>query len=111
MTEKQALNEIYQNLKAGEKYGYICYWDYYENKPYRYPHFRTVLVKDDFKPIFHYQQYGSSAIKANKVELTWLIEDIFQTSAIGFLKSHITESQAPMIFHGYNKLLEGGGNT
>lgn len=106
MTEKQALNEIFSNLQAGEKYGKISYWNYYGNHKMTYPYFSAVLYKT-IKGNFFYMHYGSSAIKPNKTELQWLLDTIFKCTATDFLKKHITETQAKNSIIGYEKLTEG----
>ena len=103
MTDKQALNEIYTNLKNGEKYGFFRYWNYYDDVKYRFPFFEEVLYQK-FSGNFGYSHYGSSAIKPTKEKLNWLIETIFETTPTGFLKTHITETQLKNCIIGLEKM-------
>ncbi len=64
------INIIYNNLMGGKRYGYVV-------KNVRFPYFQTVLCKHWCKPYFCWTHCGSSANKATKEELQWLIETIF----------------------------------
>ena len=74
--EKDILRDILRDVKAGYRYGKDYTWNYYENKPYRYPYF------------------GSSAIKATLRDLEWLITVIFKTTPSGFLRDYIRNDQS-----------------
>lgn len=37
----------------------------------------AAIWKDDLKNIYHYSNYGSSAIRSNQKELKWLLTNIF----------------------------------
>ena len=71
--EKAAFEKIYADLKAGYSYGFDFTWNHYNNKPMRYPFFDTVIFYDPIKNLFRWTHYGSSANKATKKELKWLI--------------------------------------
>lgn len=103
MTDKQALHEIYTNLKNGETYGYFVYWNYYDNKKFRFPYFNKTLYKTVYGN-FGFSHYGSSAVKPTKDNLKGLIESIFETTPTGFLKTHITETQLKNCIIGLEKM-------
>lgn len=85
-------------------HGYINYWNYYDNERIRFPYFDSVLYKTFYGNI-GYSHYGSSAIKATKADLEWLINTIFNTSATGFLKQYTTETQLKNYICGYEMLI------
>ena len=107
MTEKQALNEIFKNIKSGEVYGYIRFWDYYHNEKLRFPYFENVLFETFPCRNIGYCHFGSSATKETKENLAFVIHTIFNLSAIDFLKKYITETQARNAISGYEKLMVG----
>lgn len=90
MDNKTALNIIYNSLMKGTKYGKFSYWDYYNNKPLLYPGFDMVIYKDPVHNLFHWSHYGSSANKATKKDLKWIITTIFKTTPEKFLLEYIT---------------------
>lgn len=75
------IDTIYKNLMEGKKYGYVV-------KNVRYPYFHETLGKHWCEPFFCYSHYGSSAIKANKRELAWLIEVIFEMTPEEFIATY-----------------------
>lgn len=60
--EYAVLRNIMHDLKDGYVFGKDYTWDYYENKPYRYPFFGSALYLTPSKNI-GYTHYGSSATK------------------------------------------------
>ena len=106
MTANQsALNTIYTALLNGEEFGEFVYWDYYNNKPMRYPYFRTVLYKHDYKSLFCWSSFGSSANKATKKDVAWIIKEIFQLDPKTFVAKYMTKTE----FNRMKKaVLEGG---
>lgn len=92
------LKAIYNSLKNGEKYGKFVYWDYYNNKPMRYPYFHIALSKHDYKNLFLWENYGSSANKATLKDLNWIITEIFNTTPDKFILEYMTETQ-------YNRMM------
>lgn len=92
--EKAAFEKIYADLKAGYSYGFDFTWDHYNNKPMRYPFFDTVIFYDPIKNLFRWTHYGSSANKATKKELKWLISVIFKCSAVEFLEKYIRNDES-----------------
>ena len=93
MDNKTALNAIYRNLLNDVQYGKFSYWNYCDNKPLPYPYFNTVLYKHPYKNLFCWQNYGSSANKATKKDLTWIIKEIFRTTPEKFLLEYMTEQE------------------
>lgn len=89
-----AFEKIYADLKAGYSYGKDFTWDSYNNKPMRYPFFDTAIFYDPIKHLFCYSHFGSSAIKANKKELKWLLSVIFKCSAAEFLEKYIRNDES-----------------
>lgn len=80
------LEEIYKNLKNG-----LIYADYLSNV--RFPCFWYVLRYDRIKNLFCWRNAGSSANKATKKELAWIIETIFQTTPEEFKKKYCCVDQ------------------
>ena len=78
---KPAIDIIYQNLKNGQIYA-----DYLENV--RFPMFYAVLSYDSMKRLFRWRHFGSSANKATKKELEWIITEIFKTTPENFMVTH-----------------------
>lgn len=77
------LNTIYDNLMNGMKYGYVV-----KGKNIRYPYWHEVLGKHWCKPYFFWNNYGSSANRANKKELKFIIEVIFKMTPEEFVKKY-----------------------
>ena len=75
------LDAIYTNLKAGNIYA-----EYKSNV--RFPCYYSVLSYDKIKNLFHWTNYGSSANKATKPELQWIIETIFKMMPAEFIKTY-----------------------
>lgn len=75
------LDEIYNNLLKGRVYG--CQID-----NVRYPYFSVVLSYDSIHNLFHWHHYGSSANKATKEELAWIIEKIFDMTPERFAQTY-----------------------
>ena len=82
------LNEIFENLKKGYRYGrkidYVKY-PYFENNLY---FFKSTV---NGKELFGYEHFGQSAIAATRKNLKWLIETIFDQSAEQFILAHEKE--------------------
>lgn len=91
--KNEALNRIFDSLMAGEVYGSISRWrdDYPDPALAGREMFWAVLCKDRIKPLFCWRNYGSSANKATKKDLLWLIVEIFGTSPDGFERKYITK--------------------
>lgn len=88
-----ALNAIYNMLWNGAVFGHDrINWrnDYPEKEIAGKAMFTTVLYKDYFKPIFKWSCYGSSANKATKKDLNWLIRNIFKCTPCEFLNKYMT---------------------
>ena len=100
------LKKIYNLLKNGEQFGYFSYWNYYDNKPYNFPCFHTVLYKHGIKPIFCWCYYGSSANKATLEKLNWIIKTIFQTTPEKFLLQYKTKSEYERFKIAINQCIE-----
>ena len=77
----KTIDDIYNNLMEGKHYGYVV-------KNVRFPYFHTVLFKHWCKPYFFWNHAGSSANKANKEELAWLIENIFRMTTEEFINKY-----------------------
>ena len=77
----KAIDIIYKNLMEGKYYGYVV-------KNVRFPYFHSVLNKHPFKSFFCWSNYGSSANKANKKELAWIIETIFKMTPEEFINKY-----------------------
>ena len=75
------IDEIYNNLMDGNQYGYVL-------KNVRFQVFNTVLCKHYCKPFFCWSHYGSSANKATKKELLWIIEVIFKMTPEDFINAY-----------------------
>ena len=88
--EKQAFNFIWNAIQAGDSFGKFVYWDNYRGKPYYYPMFDDVLwIGEGYRGVYIYwRNFGSSASKNNKTDLRWIIEHIFKTTAVDFLKTY-----------------------
>lgn len=80
MRYSEALNRIYNNLKAGK--GYYTYIEYV-----RYPYYHCNLFYNG--KYFCWNHAGSSANAATKRELLWIIETIFGTTPEIFEKQYI----------------------
>ena len=93
--EKDILRDILRDVKAGYRYGKDYTWNYYENKPYRYPYFGSALYLTPSGNI-GYEHFGSSAIKATLRDLEWLITVIFKTTPSGFLRDYIRNDQSQL---------------
>lgn len=75
------LDTIYNNLMQGKQYGYVL-------RNVRFPVFTTVLFHHWCKPYFCWTHYGSSANKATREELAWIIETIFQMTPEEFAATY-----------------------
>ena len=76
-----AFEEIFQNLKEGKRYA-----EFLSNV--RFPCHYTVLFFDKSKKLFCWRNYGSSANKATKAELRWILKVIFKLSPEEFIKKY-----------------------
>lgn len=106
MTEKQALSIIFDKLQAGEQFGSFEYFNFYDHCKLRYPYFHAVLYKT-FNGFIGWNLAGSSAIKNSKKELIWLLDKIFNMTAIEFLETYITEKHLKKVISGYEYLTGG----
>lgn len=90
----KALNRIYSNLQNGETYGHIAYYrqDYPEKDLAGKEYFSFNLGKHYCKPLFCWTHYGSSANKATKKDLLWIITQIFGLTPEQFEQSYITRT-------------------
>ena len=77
----KAIDKIYSNLKNG-----MIYASYMDNV--RFPGYWYVLSYDRIKNLFHYRNYGSSAIKATKKDLVWLLDTIFEMEPETFIEKY-----------------------
>lgn len=76
------LNEIYKNLKAGMVYGYMV-------RNVKWPYFHEALYQGTInKNLFCWHHYGSSANKATKDDLDWIIRVIFKTTPEEFVDKY-----------------------
>ena len=85
--KKSYLDEIYDNLKSGYRYGKV-------RKDMRYPYFENNLYHFESrngKELFGWNHFGSSAEKATKKDLKWILETIFGQSAKEFIQAHDKE--------------------
>lgn len=77
--EQKALDRIYSRLNSGKVYG-----EYLTNV--RFPCFYPCLSCDgDF---IHWRHFGTSANRNSRKELAWILEVIFQMSAVDFEKRY-----------------------
>ena len=74
----KAIDIIFDNLKSGKVYA-----TYY--KDVRFPCYYYNIIFDRAKNLFFYNHYGSSAVKATKERLSWLINVIFDCSPEEFI--------------------------
>lgn len=81
MNNKQALDTIYSNLKNGMIY---AYW--LDNV--KFPMYYYVICYDGIKKLFYWRNYGSSANKATKKDLLWIITVIFKMCPVDFIKKY-----------------------
>lgn len=87
MTNKEALDNIYNKLQDGYEYGYMI-----ENV--RYPYFRTAIEVHDSnyytadKKYIAWTHAGSSANLNTKKDLSWVIKTIFGLTPIEFLSRY-----------------------
>ena len=75
---------IYKNLMNGMTYGYVI-------KNVRFPYFHNALYKGRSiatKKFFIWNNYGSSANKATKKDLKWIIEVIFKMTPEEFINHY-----------------------
>lgn len=94
--EQKALDIIYNNLMNGCIYGNDrLQWrdDFPEKEIAGKAMFTTNLFKHYCKPVFCWQYYGSSANKANKTELKWIIKNIFDCTPCEFLQKYMTKEE------------------
>lgn len=93
--KNEALNRIFENLNGGAVYGHDrLSWrcDYPEKNLAGKPMFTTALYKHYCKPIFCWCYYGSSANKATKKDLLWIISCIFDMTPEQFEKQYMTRT-------------------
>lgn len=76
-----ALDEIFNNLKAGKYYA-----EFLSNV--RFPCHYTVLRFEKSKKLFCWTHYGSNANDATKAELRWILKVIFKMSPEDFIKKY-----------------------
>lgn len=91
----EALIRIFDNLQNGAVYGHDrLSWrcDYPEKNLAGKPMFTTALYKHYCKPIFCWTNYGSSANKATKKDLLWIISCIFDMTPEQFEQKYITRT-------------------
>lgn len=81
MDNKQALDMIYSNLKNG-----MIYASWLDNV--RYPTYYYVVSYDMVKKLFCWRNYGSSANKATKKDLLWIITVIFKMCPVDFIEKY-----------------------
>lgn len=81
MNNKQALDTIYRNLKNG-----MIYASWLDGV--RYPMYYYVICYDRVKKLFCWRNYGSSANKATKKDLLWIITVIFKMCPVDFIEKY-----------------------
>ena len=86
--ERAALHNIFDNIKAGKRYGKDC-------TNVQYPYFHAVLYKQN--GFIGYNHYGSSAVKPTIAELLWVIEVIFEMTVTEFLAEYILEENSVIV--------------
>lgn len=99
MNNTEALNIIYKHLKLGRRFG-----KWIPNV--RYPYFNVNLVMSPDEKYWRWQNYGSSANRANKKELKWVIETIFKMKPIEFLEEYQCRDELNRLVWKYD--FEGG---
>lgn len=87
--EKIALENLYNDLKSGERYGE-------ELHNVRFPCWWWVLSYDPVKRLFRWRHYGQSANRATMEDLKWIISEIFGTTALEFTKTYIKQSASAL---------------
>ena len=87
----KALNEIYNNLKNGRYYGHCFYNPDLRFTDYGYS-FYFHIGYNPITRVFCYSNYGSSAIKATKKQLNWLIRHIFRVDPFTFTKKYVLDN-------------------
>ena len=75
----KAIDVIYKNLMENKYYGYVV-------TNVRFPYFHLSLYKG--KKFFYWNHYGSSANKATKKNLKWIIEVIFKMTPEEFINHY-----------------------
>ena len=73
------LSIIFKNLKSGCIYGRV--------EKYRFYSFSHALSYDKVTNLFRWTYYGSSANKATKAQLAWIIKNIFGMTYSEFIKT------------------------
>lgn len=94
--ETIALNQIYYNLLSGQRYGKDIFKFANGDGP-RFPYFSEAIsygTDRDGTKIFRWTHYGSSANRATKTELKWIIKTIFKMTAEQFQAEYITHDQS-----------------
>lgn len=85
MKYSKELNEIYESINNGIKYG-----EDLENV--RFPIFWEVLSANKY--YIFWRNYGSSANKNTKKNLLWIITNIFNTTPEQFINDYITSDKS-----------------
>lgn len=75
----EILNEMFNNLKKGGTYGHMV-------TNVRYPYFHENIWNNG--KFFCWNHYGSSANRATKEELEWLITTIFKCEPEEFVQKY-----------------------
>ena len=91
MTQREALNTIHAALMRGEIFGTVHHLRADHPDGPR-PYFSPALYKIPLKPFIGWTHYGSSANKATKKEIDWIIRQIFDTTPTAFLDRYTTRS-------------------
>lgn len=102
------LERLFSELQAGEKFGKVSYWDYYNNRPYMYMTFNCALEKHYCKNLLLWSAYGSSANKNTLKDLEWILENIFHKTAAEFLKEYTTRTEYDRMRACINSMIERG---
>lgn len=94
MKYSDALNRIHHNLMNGEQYGYLFPLrdDYPDERLAGKDWFWKVLEKHDRKNLICWTHYGSSANKATKADLHWIITVIFDMTPEQFEQKYTTRT-------------------
>lgn len=94
MKYSKAIDRIYNNLMSGEVYGHVSFYrrDYPDKQLAGKEYFSANVYKHYCKPFICWTHYGSSANKATKEGLSFVIHKIFGMNALQFEKKYITRT-------------------
>lgn len=91
----EALHQIMKSLRDGYSFGQ----DRIEG--YKLPYWDCCMVLEYShrakRQLIYWRHYGQSANAANLKELRWIIETIFKTTPVEFLKTYIREDASRLL--------------